>query len=96
MLNIEQAFERVRGCGGFDRVDNPLHLRPDICAFLLLDKLVPGTREMTTPGEEREILLGTDCGKLSAVATLDDIRVLACCGVHYDKYNDCLVLGGVR
>jgi hypothetical protein len=86
MLDLREAFERHNAnYGEFDLIKNPLHPRPDLCAFILLDKLVPKPgRDMVTAAEHDEIYLVTDCDQLAAVATDDDILMLVRCGVRYD------------
>lgn len=86
MVDLKEAFgkyedERPK----FSDLENPLHARPDLCAFLLLDKLVPRPgRDMVSAADHDVTWLDTDCDALAAVATEDDIRVLAACGVFYD------------
>jgi hypothetical protein len=70
----------------FDRIpaERKLHPRPDLCAFLLLDRLVPGTRDMVAGAEHDEIWLEVEPDALAAVATEDDLLTLVRCGVRYD------------
>ena len=43
MIDLKAVFDRHGDDYiEFDRVENKLHTRPDLCAFLLLDKLLPG------------------------------------------------------
>lgn len=88
MLNDDAGEEYIK----FDRVEKPLHLRPDICAFLLLDKLVPGTTDMVTAAEHDEIWLDIDLSKLAEAAAPADILTLIRCGVRYDENNDSLAM----
>lgn len=77
----------------FERVENKLHSRPDICAFLLLDKLLPNDgRDMVCAAEHDEIFLDADCDKLAEVATEEDILTLTRCGVRYDSDTDSLAM----
>ena len=77
----------------FDRVENKLHSRPDICAFLLLDKLLPNAgRDMVCAAAHDVIYLDADCEKLAEVATEGDILTLTRCGVHYDTETDGLAM----
>ena len=79
----------------FERVNekNRLHSRPDICAFLLLDKLLPNDgRDMVCASEHDEIYLDADCKKLAEVASEEDILTLTRCGVHYESDTDCLAM----
>lgn len=94
MIDIKAAFER---CDDeyikFERVENKLHNRPDICAFLLLDRLMPASgKDMVCAAANDEIFLSVDCEKLAEVATEDDILMLSRCGVRYDSENDCLAM----
>lgn len=86
MLNLDEVFEKFADDYiEFERVENKLHTRPDICEFLLLDKLVPNPgHDMVAAGEHDKIWLDVDCKKLAAVATEDDILMLTRCGVQYD------------
>lgn len=68
----------------FSRVEEKLHPRPDLCAFLLLDSLLPGAGDMVCAAEHEEIYLDVDCDLLADVATEADILTLVRCGVRYD------------
>jgi len=73
-------------------VTNKLHPRPDVCAFLLLDKLCPGEEDMVSSAEHDEIWLNVDCEKLAEVATEDGILMLVRCGVRYDEETGSLAM----
>ena len=69
----------------FTRVANKLHPRRDICAFLLLDKLVPQVEiDIVSGADHDEIYLETDVDDLAKVATEEDITTLLRCGVRLD------------
>lgn len=90
MIDLEATFEKFEdeSCE-FDRVEKKLHPRPDLCAFLLLDKLLPNDgRDMVCAAEHDEIFLDVDCERLAEVATEDDILTLVRCGVRYDSDMD--------
>lgn len=76
----------------FERIEKPLHPRPDICAFLRLHELVPGTRDMVSAAEHDEIFLDVDLEQLAAVATEDDVVYLQRCGVRLDESGDGLAM----
>jgi hypothetical protein len=76
----------------FERIESPLHPRPDICAFLLLHTLCPGHRSMVTGVDHDIIWLETDIDELNDAASEEDIVTLLRCGVHYDTEYDCLAL----
>jgi hypothetical protein len=94
MIDLKQAFEAASGeYIEFERIENPLHRRPDICAFLKLDQLVPGeARDMVCAAEHDEIFLDVEPDKLAAVATQEDIVYLHRCGVRYDTSTDSLAM----
>lgn len=77
----------------FDRVVNPMHPRPDICAFLLLDRLVPEPgQDMVSAAEHDVIYPHTNVNALAKVITEDDVITLRRCGVRYDSEFDCLAM----
>jgi hypothetical protein len=76
----------------FEKIENPLHKRPDLCAFLRLDQLVPGTHDMVSAAEHDEIYLEVDLEKLAEVATADDVIYLQRCGIRLDDYNGGLAM----
>jgi hypothetical protein len=77
----------------FERVVDKLHPRPDICAFLLLDKILPNDGfDMVCGAEHDEIYLDVDCERLAEVATEEDVLTLVRCGVHYDEETDSLAM----
>ena len=76
----------------FDRIEKPLHPRPDIAAFMLLHNLVPqGGRDMVSASEHDEIFLDVELEDLAKVATEEDILYLVRCGVRLSEY-DCLAM----
>jgi len=94
MINISKMFEKYEDDYlKFERVENKLHPRPDICAFLLLDKLLPQEgQDLITAAQHDIYYLDIDCEKLAEVATELDIMTLARCGVHYDNETDSLAM----
>lgn len=75
----------------FDNITNKLHPRPDICAFLLLDKLLPHAgRNIVRVAEHDEFYLDVNMEKFAEVASDDDILTLTRCGVRYDSEIDSL------
>lgn len=90
MMNIHDRFEAVTDeYLKFDRVENKLSTRPDIHAFILLNEIFPGTRDMVSASGHDNIWLDVDsevCDKL----TDNQILELARCGVMFDEDSDCL------
>lgn len=62
-----------------------LHRRPDLNGFLLLDKLVPGDRDMVNVAEHDEFWVEVTPEQVAAVATEEDILDLMRCGIMYDS-----------
>lgn len=94
MIDLYATFEKHNDeYIKFERVENKMHSRPDICAFLLLDKLLPNDgNDIVSAAEHDEIYLDADCEKLAEVATDDDILTLTRCGVRYDSSTDSLAM----
>lgn len=95
MINITEVFashddEFLK----FDSVqaDSKLSNRPDLCAFLLLDRLVQGADDIVSNAEHDEIFLDVDVEALAHVATSDDILTLVRCGVRLDKETESLAM----
>jgi hypothetical protein len=99
ITNLFETFEKYADeYGHFERIVNPMHMRPDIHAFLLLSFLVPlpgqniiDYAESRTfyRGQETkrmvDIFLGVGVEKLGRVASEEDIRDLVRCGVRYEE-----------
>lgn len=75
-----------------ERVDFTVTKRPDLHAFLLLDRLLPGKRDMISASEHDEYFLDIDIDKLVEVITEADIITLQRCGVRYDESLDSLAV----
>lgn len=78
--------------GKFSLISSPLSTRSDMHAFILLDRLVPGSKQMISASEHDEVYLGVDPDCLNAVATDEHIRELVRCRVRYDESTDSLCL----
>jgi hypothetical protein len=76
----------------FSRIIKPRSNRPDLHAFLLLDRLAPGNKDLISAAEHDVFFLDVDMEVLAANATEDDIRDLIRCGVRYDTDYDCLTM----
>lgn len=93
-IDLESVFEKFEDeFLKFNAVENRLHRRKDVCAFILLDKLVPGEgRDIVVSAEHDEIWLDADPERLAEVATEEDILTLVRCGVRYDSTTDSLAM----
>jgi len=76
----------------FDRIpeSDRLHARPDLCAFLYLDRKQPGNRDMIGSASHDEIWLDYDYDKTPL--TQEDVTYLHRCGVRYDSDNASLCM----
>lgn len=74
----------------FERVKEKFSSRPDLHAFILLDKLLPGTEDMVAAAEHDEIYLSPDPKELAKLATKDELRDLHRCGVRADDNGLCM------
>ena len=87
MIDVKALFEKHENEWEFAKIANPLHQRPDICAFLLLDQLAPSkykNYDMIVAAEHDQIWLDADIDELAKNATEDDIITLRRCGVFID------------
>jgi len=93
-MNLEAMFEgNDKEFLKFDRIEKPLHHRPDICAFLMLDSILPPEvkdRDMVSGARHDVIYLDVDCEALAKVITDEQVRDLSRCGVLYDCDTDSL------
>lgn len=94
MIDLEKAFEAASDeFLEFERIEKPLHPRPDICGFLKLCELLPNAgRDMVSAAEHDEIFLDVEPEKLAEVATQDDIIYLHRCGIRLSSETDSLAM----
>ncbi len=76
----------------FDRVKKRYSNRPDVSAFILLDKLAPGGQDLIMGSNNEKIWLNVNINRLLANATEEQLIDLRRCGVFYDKSNDSLAM----
>ena len=96
-MDIEQVFDKYDDeYLHFEDIENKFSNRPDLHAFILLDKILPGTdgREMdlVSAAEHDEIFLDINCEGLARIATEEQIRDLVRCGVRYSDEYDSLAM----
>ncbi len=69
----------------FEGVENKLSNRPDIHAFILLDKIQPKGRDMVSAADHDEIYLDTDVEEFAMIATESQVVELIRCGLRFDE-----------
>lgn len=72
----------------FERIKEPLSNRPNLHAFLLLDRLVPGTQDIIAGAAHDKIWINVDVEELAAVVTPEQVTDLIRCGVLWDSDAD--------
>ncbi len=79
---LHEIFEKHDGeFLKFDRILQKHSNRPDVHAFILLDKLVPGAGRIIGYAEHDEIGLSIELAELAKAATEEQIIELIRCGV---------------
>jgi len=76
----------------FDKVLDRTSHRPDLHAFVLLDKIIPGSTDIVSGAEHDEIFLGIDLEEFARRVTEEQIVELNQCGVRYASEYDCLAM----
>ena len=85
LMNKFLELEDTEYCQ-FKKIENPTHSRPDVTAFLLLDKLCPAPgRDIVSGADHDEIYLEVDIERLAEVITDEEILILVRCGVRYHE-----------
>lgn len=67
----------------FERVQEKYSQRPDLHALILLDKIIPGGRDIISGAENDECFISIDPEELIAAATEEQIIDLIRCGLLY-------------
>lgn len=93
MLDLSAVFEDNKDeYLQFEEIGDTPSERPDLVAFLLLEKLCPSSKHVIAAAEHDEIYLGIDLDDLSKVATEEDIITLIRCGVMFNKTTNSLMM----
>jgi hypothetical protein len=73
----------------FDRVEVKNSNRPDLHAFILLDKLPPGKGDIVCCAEHDQIWFNVSSEQIETISE-DHIIELLRCGIYYDNETDSL------
>jgi hypothetical protein len=97
VIDIAATFEKFEDeFLKFERVpaERRVSTRPDLCAFMLLDRLVPSdrARDILVSAEHDEVWLDVDLDALAGAASEDDILTLVRCGVRLDSDVESLAM----
>lgn len=96
-MTVEEMVKQFREAGArwvkFEDVENPpeTHVkseRDDMRAFLLLDALLPESRDLLASAEHDQIWLSVRPEELAKVILPDEIKYLSACGVHYSEREE--------
>lgn len=93
ITDLAAEFERHEGLSHkFEGISNPPSQRPDLCALILIDMLMPSaTRNwMLGAAEHDQVWIGVDCDELAKVISSEQVEYLVRCGIFYDKDYCCL------
>lgn len=88
IVTLKEVFDRAlkydgRPCPSFSMIAKPPSLRPDLCALVKLETLVPGVG-MMVHCEDGYLRINVDPHQLVRAASFVDILYLVRCGVRYD------------
>lgn len=86
MINLKTEFAKHADCAEylkFDRVEPKLSRRPDLHAFLLLDRLVPGIRDIIGCAEPFLAHTRPECPKFKDLEITDFLHAVnVALGMH--------------
>jgi hypothetical protein len=77
--------------GNIAEVDRPCQ-RPDLCAFLKLEALQPGSQNLISCADHDVFYLDADVDELNMAISDADILYLCRCGVSYSPEHDVLFM----
>ncbi len=93
-MNITQLKELFKKYGTehnkFDRVENKYSKRPDLHAFILIDKILANSEEqydIISGATHDEIYLNADVEELARLITEEQVIELIRCGVRFTEFG---------
>ena len=95
LYEMNEEFEKhdvMEEFGEFHKVSKHLSERPDLHAFILLDKLCPSNKSIVSESGHDQFWLNVDVNDFAKVATPELILALIRCGVMFDYDEDCLYM----
>ncbi len=92
-MTIHERFEKYEDeFLKFERVEGRRSERADLHAFIVLDELLPGKKDIVGGAYHEEIYLNIELEELDKVATDDHILELVRCGIRVSPEYDCLAM----
>lgn len=90
---MKERWERTAKFLNFKDIllEDRLNQRPDLCAFLYLDRKFPGNMRIVDAADHDEIWLGISYDEIKSL-TDEDILYLSRCGVRYDDEHMSLLM----
>lgn len=86
VTNLQSMFDKHKGeHRKFERIDSPISLCPDICAFLLLAEIGNHSGDMIATATHDVIYLAVDPRDIEGKITEDQVVYLLRCGVLFDE-----------
>ena len=73
-------------------VKNPRSMRPDLHAFMLIDSLLPGKRDLISAAEHDVFYLDVTLEQFAQVVTEADIIELIASGIRLESQYDCFAM----
>ena len=81
-MNLAEMFENNQDSFlKFENIKTKMSTRPDLHAFMLLDKLLPSTHDLIVSAEHDIIYLDVTLDKLEGIITEEQVKELIMCGV---------------
>ncbi len=92
MNKLKDKFEAVdKEYLKFERIENKKSLRPDVHAFIMLDKLFPSMNSQDLISSAEYDIIYFDISEQDIEnLTNEQILELVRCGIRYDEENECL------
>ena len=84
-MNVHELFELHKDeFFKFARIENPLHVRPDICAMLYMHNLFGGNGDILAHAEKDEVWFDVAQSDVERL-TEEQVIYLHRCGIRYDS-----------
>ena len=89
---LKELFDDNEDFLKFERVKNKYCQRADLHAFILLNKICPGNKDIIDGADHEIVFLGVDIDKLAENITEERVDELSMCGVFFSNEFNCLAM----